>query len=75
MCPVINPLSPPFPPLSPPLSPPLQRKKVTFTNFKPVFQVILRTFNLEIYSQTLLKVAFVMSSLIFKARKLDLHET
>ena len=74
MCPVINPLPPPFPPLSPPL-PPLQRKKVTFKNFKPVFQVILRTFNLEIYSQTLLKVAFVMSSLILKARKLDLRKT
>ena len=68
----MNPLSPSFHP-SP--HPPLQRKKATFTNFKPVFQVILRTFNLEIYSQTLLKVAFVMSSLIFKARKLDLHKT
>ena len=40
-----------------------------------VFQVILRTFDLEIYSQTSLKVAFVMSSLIFKAQKLDLHKS
>ena len=40
-----------------------------------VFQVILRTFDLEIYSQTSLKVAFVMSSLIFKAQKFDLHKS
>ena len=48
----------------PPSNPPLQ-----------LFQVILRTFDLEIYSQTSLKVAFVMSSLIFKAQKLDLHKS
>ena len=46
-----------------------------FPNFKPVFQAILRTFDLEIYSKISFKVAFVMSSLIFKAQKVDLYKT
>ena len=62
--------------IPPPLPlPPLQRKKVTFPNFKPAFQVILRTFDFEIYSKTPFVGLFVINSLIFKAQKLDLHKT
>ena len=47
-------------------------QKISLQNFKPLFPLILRIFDLECHGQTFLKVAFVKFALVFmKFRKLE----
>ena len=60
--------------------------KINFQNFKPLFPVILRIFDLECHGQTSLKIPFLMFGYIFmkfrklrcfrlENKKLDCHKT
>ena len=52
------------------------QKKIKLHNFKTIFTVVLRAFDLESYGQTSLKTVFVMFGLVFmKPKKLKgLHK-